>query len=130
MRRFSSVCTVLVLMCLAGVQSAAAAPSSPPTGPIRLGFCGGDDWEPAFAVQGAYVYDVITHYVGNTSCDPASGNPQAMYIQVSTDGGRSFGAAHAVWNAPVNGTTYPEQADPAVAADASGNAVVSVVGLG
>ena len=130
MRRLSSVCTVLVLLCLAAVQSAAAAPSSPPTGPIRLGYCGGDDWEPAFAVQGSYVYDVITHYVGDTTCDPASGNPQAIYIQVSTDGGRTFGTPHAVWNAPVNGISYPEQADPAIAVDAFGNVYVTFLGLG
>jgi hypothetical protein len=58
MRRLFSVCTVLVLLCLAGGQTAAATA----TGPFQLGYCGGDDWEPAVAVQGSYVYDVITHY--------------------------------------------------------------------
>jgi hypothetical protein len=126
MRRLFSVCTVLVLLCLAGGQTAAATA----TGPFQLGYCGGDDWEPAVAVQGSYVYDVITHYPGNTTCNAGSGNANAMYIQVSTNGGMTFGPPHAVWTAPVNGVSYPSQADPAVAVDTSGNVYVSFLGLG
>ena len=111
---------VLVVVPAAGASSA----------PQRLGYCGGDDWEPATAVQGANVYVAITHYLGDTSCDPASGSPAAIYLQTSTNRGRTFGAPHAVWTQPVGGTTYPEQADPSVAVDAAGNVYVSFLGLG
>lgn len=100
------------------------------SGPTRLGYCGGDDWEPAFAVHGSLVVDAITHYVGNTSCDPASGNPAGIYVQVSTNGGASFGAPHVVWNQPVGGVTYSAQADPNVAIDPSGNVYVSFLDFG
>jgi hypothetical protein len=111
---------VLVVVPAAGASSA----------PQRLGYCGGDDWEPATAVQGANVYVAITHYLGDTSCDPASGSPAAIYLQTSTNRGRTFGAPHAVWTQPVGGTGYPEQADPSVAVDAAGNVYVSFLGLG
>ena len=111
---------VLVVVPAAGASSA----------PQRLGYCGGDDWEPATAVQGANVYVAITHYLGDTSCDPASGSPAAIYLQTSTNRGRTFGAPHAVWTQPVGGTTYPEQADPSVAVDAAGDVYVSFLGLG
>src|SRR6266699_2863528 len=54
---------------------------------LRLGYCGGDDWEPAIASDSTHVYVLITHYAGNPSCDPASGqNNSRIMIQVSADG--------------------------------------------
>ncbi len=116
----AAAATVLVVVPAAGASSA----------PQRLGYCGGDDWEPATAVQGRNVYVAITHYLGDTTCDPTSGSPAAIYLQTSTNRGRTFGAPHAVWTQPVGGTTYPAQADPSVAVDAPGNVYVSFLGLG
>src|SRR4029079_11546018 len=98
--------------------------------PQRLGYCGGDDWEPATAVQGSHVYVAITHYLGDTSCDPASGSPAAIYLQPPPTRGQTSPAPHAVWTQAVGGTSYPEQADPSVAVDAAGNVYVSFLGLG
>src|SRR6266540_3624665 len=42
----------------------------------RLGFCGGDDWEPEIASDSlGYVYVVWAHFPGDPTCDPASANP-------------------------------------------------------
>jgi hypothetical protein len=101
-----------------------------PGGPVRLGFCGGDDWEPEVAHQASRVYVVITHYAGDTSCDPADGAPNTIDLQVSADGGRSFSAPAPVWTAPIGGVTYTQQADPAVAVDAAGAVYVAFLGYG
>jgi hypothetical protein len=66
---------------LAPVHPASAAPSM--GGPVELGYCGGDDWEPTVAADHAgHIYVVITHYRGDTSCDPAAGlNHARIMIQ-------------------------------------------------
>ena len=89
----------------------------------RLGYCGGDDWEPAMASDSGHVYVLITHFAGNTACDPASGlSNSRIMIQVSSDGGRTF-SAPAVVAATPGGVSYPDQADPAIAIDKSTGAV-------
>jgi hypothetical protein len=89
----------------------------------RLGYCGGDDWEPAMAADGSHVYVLITHYTGNTTCDPASGqNNSRIMIQVSNDGGKTFSAPSVVAPTP-GGVAYPSQADPSIAVDKSTGAV-------
>src|SRR5437763_74311 len=127
MSRAVRALTLVVALVVFGVLPAAGATAPQP---LRLGYCGGDDWEPAMAVQGSYVVVAITHYVGDTTCDPASGNPQAIYTQVSSNGGRTFSTPNVVWNQPVAGVTYPSQADPSVAIDPSGSVYVSFLGLG
>ncbi len=83
----------------------------------RLGFCGGDDWEPEIATDDLdHVYVVWTHFPGDPTCDPASANPKRVYIQVSSDGGRSFGPPRVVADRP-DGTNYPSQVDSVVAVD-------------
>jgi len=109
-----------------GVSPAAGASSAP----IRLGYCGGDDREPAFAQQGSYVYDAITHYSGDTVCNPASGGPAAIYLQVSANGGRTCGMPHPVWTRPVGGVSYSKQADPSVTVAPSGDVFVTFLGYG
>src|SRR6185437_10304423 len=75
----------------------------------RLGYCGGDDWEPAMAADASHVYVLITHFAGNTSCDPASGqNNSRIMIQVSSDAGKTF-SAPAVVAATPGGVSYPSQ---------------------
>jgi hypothetical protein len=131
-RRLGVVLAALMAWGAFGIPALAAPKGAQPapSGPIRLGYCGGDDWEPEVARDGATVYVVITHYVGSTTCDPASGSPTAIYIQVSPDSGRTFGAPHAVFTSPLGGITYSSQADPTVAVDASGSVYVSFLDYG
>src|SRR5947208_239683 len=106
---------VLALLAAPGLVAAApkpAPPAPPPSSPVRIGFCGGDDWEPEVAHRGSTVYAVITHYAGDTTCDPASGAGNSIDIQVSSDGGRTFGSPHPVFTGFVGGVNYPSQADP------------------
>jgi hypothetical protein len=83
----------------------------------RLGFCGGDDWEPEIAADSNnHVYVVLAHFVGDPTCDPASANRNRVYIEVSNDGGRSFGAPHVVADT-IGGLDYPNQVDCVVTVD-------------
>jgi hypothetical protein len=121
---------VLLAAVLAPVHSASAALA--PSGPVELGYCGGDDWEPSVAADGAgHIYVLITHYRGDTSCDPASGlNHSRIMIQVSSDDGKTFSAPRVVSDTP-GGIAYPSQADPAIAVDpASGDVYVSFLAYG
>jgi hypothetical protein len=123
--------TVALLALPTSALAKPPTPSAPaPSGPSRLGFCGGDDWEPEMAHAGSRVYVVITHYPGDTTCDPADGAPNTIDLQVSTDGGRTFGSPAPVWTAPVGGVTYTAQADPTVAVDAAGAVYVAFLGYG
>ena len=98
---------------------------------LRLGYCGGDDWEPAMASDSTHVYVLITHFAGDPSCDPASAqNNSRIMIEVSADGGKTF-SAPAVVAATPGGINYTEQADPSIAIDASTGAVyVSLLAYG
>jgi len=124
--------TALALLALpAGVTAAPKAPPAPPSAsPIRLGFCAGDDWEPEEAHLGTTVYVVITHYPQTNSCDPNAAAPNTIDIQKSTDGGRTFSAPIPVFTGSIGGVSYPSQADPVVAVDASGSVYVSFLGYG
>jgi hypothetical protein len=103
-----------------------------PGGSVRLGFCGGDDWEPeiAAAPDGLHVYAVLAHFSGDPSCDPASGNPNRIYIQVSSDAGATFGPPHVIADL-VSGVNYPSQVDCVVTVDpATGTVYVSFLAYG
>src|SRR6266540_759315 len=97
---------------------------SSPGEATRLGFCGGDDWEPeiAGAPDGQHVYVVLAHFPGDPTCDPASGNRNRIYIQVSGDGGVTWGAPHLVADT-VGGVDYPRQVDCVVTVDPATGAV-------
>jgi hypothetical protein len=120
----------LTMLCALTVVTAPPASAATPA-PLRLGYCGGDDWEPAMASDSGHVYVLITHFSGSTSCDPASGqNNSRIMIQVSADGGRTFSAPAVVAPAP-GGIAYPKQADPAIAVDkATGAVYVSFLAYG
>ena len=72
--------------------------------PVRVGFAGGDDWEPATAADAyGHVYVVWSHYVGfegsgsgdpDPTC-PTCASPHTM-LQVSADGGATFGVPRAL----------------------------------
>jgi hypothetical protein len=92
--------------------------TAPAGAATRLGFCGGDDWEPeiAAASDGVHVYAVLSHFVGDPSCDPASANPNRVYVQVSSDGGATWGAPHVVADT-IDGVDYPSQVDCVITVD-------------
>ena len=56
---------VPVLAIVTGLGLAAPAASQAAVTVQRLGYCGGDDWEPAMASDSRHVYVLITHYAGN-----------------------------------------------------------------
>jgi hypothetical protein len=126
MRRMVLVAVVVVVGLGVVPQAATAAPP----GPVRIGFCGGDDWEPAFAAAGSLVYVAWTHFVGDPTCDPSSASPGSTYVSVSSDGGATFGPPHTVFTGAVDGISYPQQADPQVAVGAGGAVYVSFLGFG
>src|SRR6266540_5906441 len=97
---------------------------SSPGDATRLCFCVGDDWEPevAAAPDGQHVYVVLAHFPGDPTCDPASGNRNRIYIQVSGDGGVTWGAPHLVADT-VGGVDYPRQVDCVVTVDPATGAV-------
>ena len=130
MRLLAVPVAALLVAMLGPVQVGATSVAR--SGPIELGYCGGDDWEPAIAADGAgHVFALITHYRGDTTCDPADGRHGArIMIQVSSDDGKTFSAPRVVANTP-RGIAYPSQADPAVAVDrASGAVYVSFLAYG
>src|SRR5438093_4989696 len=97
--------------------------SMPKGAATRLGFCGGDDWEPEIATDGGnYVYVVLAHFPGDPTCDPSSANPNRVYIQVSSDGGKTFGPQHVVADT-IGGIDYPRQVDCVVTVDAVTGAI-------
>ena len=122
-RRF--ILKVLTVLVAVAAAWALAGPAVSQAAVIvqRLGYCGGDDWEPTVASDSTHVYILITHYTGNTACDPASGqNNSRIMIQVSSDGGKTFSAPAVVASTP-GGISYPSQADPSIAVDQSTGAV-------
>jgi hypothetical protein len=97
---------------------AMAAPPPPGgfTPQVRLGYTSGDQWEPAIAADRfGRVYVLYPQYLGVPGC-PSCPSP-TMILQVSTDGGRSWGAPRQIappgtgqWDAqivvdPVDGRT-------------------------
>jgi hypothetical protein len=133
-RRRSRRLALLVVPALAAVTAlglAAPAASQAAVSVLRLGYCGGDDWEPTMAADSSHIYVLITHFAGDTSCDPASGqNNSRIMIQVSADGGKTFSAPAVVSNTP-GGIAYPSQADPSIAIDkATGAVYVSFLAYG
>jgi hypothetical protein len=126
-----SALTLVALFATLLVLSRAVS-ASPASGPIELGYCGGDDWEPSIAAAGGgRIYVLITHYAGDTTCDPTDGlNNARIMIQVSTDDGTTFSAPQVVSDTP-GGIDYPKQADPAVAVDpANGDVYASFLAYG
>jgi len=133
MRNRSAV--VPVVLALSGVVAlgglgVAAAPPPPAaavfSGPVRLGFPAGDDWEPAIAADDhGNVWALWTHYVGfgggasgevDPSC-PDCPSPH-MVLQVSDDNGASWGQPQAL--AP----SETRQDDPQIVVDAADGTTV------
>lgn len=78
---------VPALLVTAVLLMGAAAP--PFTSPMRLGFAGGDDWEPAIATDAlGSVYVVWSHYGADPFC-PGCASPHTE-LQISRDGGTTW----------------------------------------
>jgi hypothetical protein len=130
--RWMTILLAIVSLAAAFEPTGVAGASTRPGGPVELGYCGGDDWEPTIAADASgRLYALITHYAGDPTCDPASGFHNArIMIQTSSDGGRTFTLPRAVSESP-GGIDYPKQADPAIAVDRStGDVYVSFLTYG
>lgn len=93
-------------------------------GQHRLGYQGGDDWEPSIAAHGQDVYTVITHFPA-----PGSLHRKRILIQVSHDGGVTWGPKRIVSDMPL-GRPYTDQADPVVRVDGNGDVYVAFIAWG
>ena len=94
---------------------ASAASASHFTTQARLGFPGGDDWEPALATDRyGHVYALYKHYdvSGQTSCSSCDLH---VLLQTSSDRGQTWTAPRALDPDPVVGGQYDSQlaVDPA-----------------
>jgi len=108
---------IAIGMMLVAASASAAGPVSFTT-PQVMGYPAGDDWEPAVASDGAgNVYLLITHFGGVPGCDGCA-NP-SMLVQVSHDGGRTFGTP-----APLT-VNAASQYDPEVQINQAGTVYVS-----
>jgi hypothetical protein len=127
--RASLLIPILAILTVLGLVTPAASQAA--VSVQRLGYCGGDDWEPTMASDNAHIYALITHYAGDPSCDPAAAqNNSRIMIQVSSDGGKTFSAPSVVAATP-GGISYPSQADPSIAVDkATGTVYVSFLAYG
>jgi len=106
-------------LALATTATAFAAPRPAFAPETRLGFQGGDDWEPAIAADRlGHVYVLWSHYVdyaglGAGDIDPTCptcGTPHSD-LQISNDNGATFGAPFAPW------PTDTRQDDPQIVVD-------------
>jgi len=80
----------------------------------QVGFPNGDDWEPAIAVDGSYVYVAFPHFGAATQPDSAGATCKTkqttswMYLQRSTDGGATWDPV-IIPRCPVSGTQIDAQ---------------------
>jgi hypothetical protein len=84
--------SVCVLLVVGAVSAWADVPIQ------QLGFANGDDWEPAVAADGSYVYVLWPHFATSAGQPDSSGatcisNARSyMFLQVSSNSGTSFGS--------------------------------------
>ena len=128
--RQRSVVSALILVLSTALLSvpltAAAPPAATFSDPQRIGFLGGDDWEPSIAADAAgHVYALWTHYVGFEGGDTGEVDPSCpecpsphMVIQISADSGATWGSPHAL--AP----SEERQDDPQIVVDAGDGTTV------
>jgi len=117
-RRFFIFGALVLAAVILSASNAAAAPALRFTTPSVIGWTEGDDWEPELGADGrGNVYVAWAHFGGVPGCD-VCGRTAAM-IQVSHDGGRTFGAPRPLWPA----STY--QIDLQVAINAGGTVWVA-----
>jgi hypothetical protein len=110
-----------VALALVVAIPASAGPTPAFTPPLQLGFLHGDDWEPAIAADASgHVYAVWSHYVGFGGADTGDpdltcsicASPHTM-LQVSADGGKTWGPSRALW------PSTERQDDPQIVVDAA-----------
>jgi hypothetical protein len=108
---------------LAAMIGYVATASAADIASFRLGDNTGEDWEPAIAADGGYVYAYWPHYLATTlkdssgaTCMPYSAKGTGknnttsayMYLQVSSNGGSTWGNV-SIPRCPVNGNTVDAQ---------------------
>jgi BNR repeat-like domain len=104
-RRITRIAALAVVSALL----VAAAPLA--TTPVRLGFEGGDDWEPAIAADRyGHVYAFWNHYGDDPAC-PDCPSPH-MELQVSADGGLTWSTPR-----PLLPDATARQDDPQIVVD-------------
>src|ERR1044071_1181006 len=75
----------------------------------QVGFTNGDDWEPATAVDGAFIYVAWAHFGAPTQPDSAGATCKIkqttswVYFQRSTDGGATW-SPYTIPRCPVSGS--------------------------
>jgi hypothetical protein len=115
----SGVVALAVALLIAAQPALALTPPPAFTAAARMGFLGGDDWEPAIAADASgHVYAMWTHYVGfggGTAGDPdptclTCGSPH-MDVQVSSDNGATWSLPHVLL------PTTTRQDDPQIVVD-------------
>jgi len=112
-----------LLVVSVSVTSAAAAASISFTTPLVIGFTKGDDWEPDVAADGrGNVYVAWAHFGDVPGCDTCA-DPAAL-IQISRDGGRTWGASFPL-NPTPEGPDATYQIDLQVKVNAAGNVFVA-----
>ncbi len=120
--RFRAAGAALLALAAIVAGSGVAAADTPKvafSAPVRLGFPGGDDWEPSVAADAyGHLYAFWTHYVGyaggatgdvDPTC-PACGSPH-MDLQVSVDGGVTWSQPRAPF------PTLTREDDPQIVVD-------------
>ncbi|MGH2417134.1 MAG: sialidase family protein [Candidatus Limnocylindria bacterium] len=126
MLRRSAAAAFALMLCASVAGVAAAPPAATFTTPVRIGFPTGDDWEPSIAADDAgHVYALWTHYVGFEGSDTGEVDPSCpecpsphQVIQISNDGGATWGLPHAL--AP----SEERQDDPQIVVDAGDGSTV------
>ena len=118
---------ILGVLAIGGILVASAASAAPTrfggfSDPVLIGYPKGDDWEPDVAASGDHVYVAWAHFGEVPGCDTCS-SPAAL-IQVSHDGGRTFGAPKPL-NPNPRGTGDQYQIDLQVAVNAAGAVFVA-----
>src|SRR4029450_9940228 len=104
-RRFTRIAALAVVSALL----VAAAPLA--TTPVRLGFEGGDDWEPGIAADRyGHVYAFWNHYGDDPAC-PDCPSPH-MELQTSSDGGLTWSTPR-----PLLPDATARQDDPQIVVD-------------
>jgi hypothetical protein len=91
------------------VSTAAAAA---PTTALQIGINAGDDWEPAVAVDGSFVYAFWMHFGSALSNCSSTGSSAYMAFSRSTDGGATWSTPASIACQPNNGADAQLKVDP------------------
>jgi hypothetical protein len=89
------------------------AAAAAPTASAQLGFAGGDDWEPALAVDGSNVYAFWMHFGSPLANCSGTASGAYMAFSRSLDGGATWSAPSSIACQPNNGADAQLKVEPA-----------------